>query len=33
VAIGDTVWAYLCSQGELRKSRERGDNPDGLQEI
>ncbi len=29
----DTVWAYLCSQDELRKSRERGDNPDGLQEI
>ncbi len=29
----DTVWAYLCSQDELRKARERGDNPDGLQEI
>jgi 5-methyltetrahydropteroyltriglutamate--homocysteine methyltransferase len=29
----DTVWAYLCSQDELKKSRERGDNPDGLQEI
>ncbi|MBN9015721.1 MAG: cobalamin-independent methionine synthase II family protein [Rhizobiales bacterium] len=29
----DTVWAYLCSQEELKKSRERGDNPDGLQEI
>jgi 5-methyltetrahydropteroyltriglutamate--homocysteine methyltransferase len=29
----DTVWAYLCSQDELRKSRERGDNPDGLKEI
>jgi 5-methyltetrahydropteroyltriglutamate--homocysteine methyltransferase len=29
----DTVWAYLCSQEELQKSRERGDNPDGLQEI
>ncbi len=28
----DTVWAYLCSQDELRKARERGDNPDGLQE-
>lgn len=29
----DTVWAYLCSQDELGKSRERGDNPDGLKEI
>jgi 5-methyltetrahydropteroyltriglutamate--homocysteine methyltransferase len=29
----DTVWAYLCSQDELRKCRERGDNPDGLPEI
>src|ERR1700744_1648326 len=29
----DTVWAYLCSQDELKKSRERGDNPDGLQQI
>jgi 5-methyltetrahydropteroyltriglutamate--homocysteine methyltransferase len=29
----DTVWAYLCSQEELHKARERGDNPDGLQEI
>jgi 5-methyltetrahydropteroyltriglutamate--homocysteine methyltransferase len=29
----DTVWAYLCSQEELQKSRDRGDNPDGLQEI
>src|SRR5215204_4375552 len=29
----DTAWAYLCSQEELQKSRERGDNPDGLQEI
>jgi 5-methyltetrahydropteroyltriglutamate--homocysteine methyltransferase len=29
----DTVWAYLCSQEEQRKARERGDNPDGLQEI
>ena len=27
----DTVWAYLCSQDELQKARERGDNPDGLQ--
>src|SRR5882672_1153296 len=29
----DTVWAYLCSQEELQKARERGDNPEGLQEI
>src|ERR1700741_3374091 len=29
----DTVWAYLCSQDELKKARERGDNPDGLQQI
>ena len=29
----DTVWAYLCSQEELQKSRGRGDNPDGLQQI
>jgi 5-methyltetrahydropteroyltriglutamate--homocysteine methyltransferase len=29
----DTVWAYLCSQEERQKSRERGDNPEGLQEI
>src|SRR5438309_823705 len=29
----DTVWAYLCSQEELQKARERGDDPDGLQEI
>jgi 5-methyltetrahydropteroyltriglutamate--homocysteine methyltransferase len=29
----DTVWAYLCSQEELQKSRERGDNPEGLQQI
>jgi 5-methyltetrahydropteroyltriglutamate--homocysteine methyltransferase len=29
----DTVWAYLCSQDELNKARERGDNPDGLQNI
>ena len=29
----DTVWAYLCSQEELQKSRERGDHPDGLQAI
>jgi 5-methyltetrahydropteroyltriglutamate--homocysteine methyltransferase len=29
----DTVWAYLCSQEELKKARERGDNPDGLQQT
>jgi len=29
----DTVWAYLCSQEELQKSRARGDNPEGLQQI
>ena len=28
----DTVWAYLCSQAERAQSRERGDEPDGLQE-
>src|SRR6478735_6054740 len=32
-AFYDAAWAYLCSQDELRKCRERGDNPDGLQEI
>ena len=29
----DTVWAYLCSQEELRKARERMANVDGLQSI
>lgn len=29
----DTVWAYLCSQDELQKARERGDHPEGLQQI
>src|SRR6201747_1223176 len=29
----DTVWAYLCSQDEIKKARERGDNLEGLQEI
>jgi 5-methyltetrahydropteroyltriglutamate--homocysteine methyltransferase len=29
----DTVWAYLCSQEELQKARERGDDPEGLQQI
>ena len=27
----DTVWAYLCSEEELAKARERGDEPDDLQ--
>src|SRR5436190_7838635 len=29
----DTVWAYLCSQDELRKARERMSNVDQLQSI
>jgi 5-methyltetrahydropteroyltriglutamate--homocysteine methyltransferase len=29
----DTVWAYLCSEAELQKARERGDHPDRLQHI
>jgi len=29
----DTVWAYLCSQEELQKARERMANVDGLQPI
>src|SRR6201992_4110937 len=29
----DTVWAYLCSEEERQKARERGDNLDGLQDI
>src|SRR5579872_3879202 len=29
----DTAWAYLCSQEELQKARERGDNLDGLQQV
>src|ERR1700677_2335791 len=29
----DTVWAYLCSQDELNKARERGDSLDGLQHV
>jgi 5-methyltetrahydropteroyltriglutamate--homocysteine methyltransferase len=29
----DTVWAYLCSQEELRKARERMSNVDQLQDI
>ena len=31
--LDDTVWAYLCSQDEMQKVRERGDDPDSLQEI
>src|SRR4029450_4515914 len=27
------LWAYLCSQEEWQKARDRGDNPDGLQQI
>ena len=29
----DTVWAYLCSQEELRKARERMSNVDQLQDV
>jgi 5-methyltetrahydropteroyltriglutamate--homocysteine methyltransferase len=29
----DTVWAYLCSEKEKQAARDRGDNPEGLQEI
>jgi 5-methyltetrahydropteroyltriglutamate--homocysteine methyltransferase len=29
----DTVWAYLCSQDEWKKARERGDDLDGLQQV
>jgi len=29
----DTVWAYLCSAAELQKVRDRGENPDNLQQI
>ncbi len=28
----DTVWAYLCSEKELAQSRERGDQPESLQQ-
>jgi 5-methyltetrahydropteroyltriglutamate--homocysteine methyltransferase len=31
--LDDTVWAYLCSQDELRKLRERGEAADNLQET
>jgi 5-methyltetrahydropteroyltriglutamate--homocysteine methyltransferase len=29
----DTVWAYLCSQDELKKMRKRGDDPEGLAQV
>src|SRR5439155_23290626 len=29
----DTVWAYLCSQDELKKARERGDEVERLRET
>ena len=29
----DTAWAYLCSQDELKKARERGANVDRLQQV
>jgi len=29
----DTVWAYLCSEAEREKARERGDDPDPLPEV
>ena len=28
--IDDTAWAYLCSQAELKKARDRGLNADRL---
>jgi len=31
--LDDTVWAYLCSEAEREKARERGDDPDPLPEI
>ncbi|WP_110685197.1 cobalamin-independent methionine synthase II family protein [Salinicola aestuarinus] len=31
--LDDTVWAYLCSEKELKAARDRGDNPDSLQSI
>ena len=30
--LDDTAWAYLCSQEEMRKAKERGMNVDGLAE-
>ena len=30
--LDDTAWAYLCSQAELKKARERGLNADRLQQ-
>lgn len=29
----DTVWAYLCSEKEMQAARDRGDDPEGLQQI
>lgn len=31
--LDDTVWAYLCSEDEMRKARERGDDTSNLQAI
>lgn len=31
--LDDTVWAYLCSDAERQRLRERGEDPDGLVEI
>ncbi len=31
--LDDTVWAYLCSKEQLEGARERGDDPDKLQQI
>ena len=31
--LDDTAWSMMCDKRELEHSRERGDNPDGLQEI
>jgi 5-methyltetrahydropteroyltriglutamate--homocysteine methyltransferase len=31
--LDDTVWAYLCSEAELQKVRDRGEDADGLQQI
>ncbi|WP_018700521.1 5-methyltetrahydropteroyltriglutamate--homocysteine S-methyltransferase [Amorphus coralli] len=31
--MDDTVWAYLCSEKEMQAARERGDDPENLQQI
>jgi 5-methyltetrahydropteroyltriglutamate--homocysteine methyltransferase len=31
--LDDTVWAYLCSEAELQKVRDRGEDADNLQQI